>query len=306
MNKHKTLISIALVVIIIIFSVTAKLFPDFVDSFTTAFSKAANANSLERNADNYVVFFDDANGGCSLVCTKDHYFMINSGNKNTAANMINKLKELKITKLDFIIFTNTLSRDCEGLSQITKQIDTDLIFVSGTSRDENNADNDYLNSLISLSEKSKIPVRYLDKKESFSFYDANLTVFPNVNEYKYSSDRSTVIKLAIDRKTILFANKISSDREAEIHEQNITSDIFFLSGGFYSDCITQNFIESVAPETVIFTARNGSDSEVTNKISNRFLEYGARLLKTDIFGSITYYTNKNLFDSTNSRQELLN
>ena len=243
---------------------------------------------FDNNA--YIYFFDVGQGDSSLIVSSKHkeVILIDTGglfaNYYPIENIINFLKSIGITKINYLILTHG-DYDHMGYSSylINNYKVKNVIFNNGTF-------NDLELELIDILNKKNIT--YYQSLEYLNIANSKL-YFLNKEIYNNENDNSSVLYLKLSNYKFIFMGDASIDVENKLIKTYSLNNIDVLKVGHHGSktSSSKDFINYINPKYSIISVGKNNLFGHPNKEVLKVLEQ-SQVFRTDINGSIEFKITK--------------
>ena len=243
---------------------------------------------FDNNA--YIYFFDVGQGDSSLIVSSKHkeVILIDTGglfaNYYPIENIINFLKSIGITKINYLILTHG-DYDHMGYSSylINNYKVKNVIFNNGTF-------NDLELELIDILNKKNIT--YYQSLEYLNIANSKL-YFLNKEIYNNENDNSSVLYLKLSNYKFIFMGDASIDVENKLIKTYSLNNIDVLKVGHHGSktSSSKNFINYINPKYSIISVGKNNLFGHPNKEVLKILEQ-SEIFRTDKNGSIEFKITK--------------
>ncbi len=226
-----------------------------------------------------VYYFNVGQADCTLVINNGQTMLIDGGNEADSENIINYIKKLGISKLDYVIATHPDADHIAGLDKIILAFDIGSIYMPITNK--SNKEMDELNDAI----KGK---NVINPTVSDYFYLGNskCTILNSGDTSKVSENNSSIVlQLDYGETNCLFMG----DAENEVEENITFSDIDILKVSHHgsNDATSLTFLETTKPEySIISVGKDNSHNHPSNETLDKLNEVNSTIYRTDKDGTI--------------------
>jgi competence protein ComEC len=186
--------------------------------------------------------------------------LIDAGNNADGELLVQYIKKLGISKIDYVIGTHAHEDHIGGLDDIIRAFDVDVIYMPAVSEKVSTETYKQVQEAIynKMQEDKTLVVENPKINTTFSIGDAECIVkFVDNNDPENINNSSIVIEMTAEQEKYLFMG--DSEKEVEEGElNNITwDDIDVLKVGHHGSntSTTQKFIDTVLPEIAIISVR---------------------------------------------------
>ena len=231
-----------------------------------------------------IVFFDVGQGDCILVMLPDGKNMIidgaTSGKSETA---INKLKNMGITDIDYVIGTHPHNDHIGGLDNIINKFNVHSVFMPKVQNDTEA----FLSVLEAVLDKG---LNITPAKGGYVLFDYNGLkgefVAPVRDNYSELNNCSAVLRLTFLNKTFLFAGDAEIESERD-QKGDISADVLKVGHHGSDNSTSEEYIKRVKPEyAVVSVGENNPFGHPSYKTLNCLENFGVEIFRTDEQGDI--------------------
>ena len=209
--------------------------------------------------------------------------LIDAGEAYEADNVINYIKNLGISKIDYIVGTHPHTDHIGGLEEVINTFDVGSIYMpKATSTSKT-----YLDLLTTISDKglsvktAKSGVVVLDENDLKLEFIA-----PNSDSYSELNNYSAVLKLTYLDNKFLFMGDAETLSEDEV-TSDVDADVIKVGHHGSDSSSSLEFVKKVSPEyAIIMVGEGNSYNHPYQSIIDRYLSVGANVLRTDLDGNI--------------------
>ena len=284
-NKISGLISVLIILILII---SNQLFGGDLYNFALGFENETSStytsfNIIDENlkiedGKLNVLFIYVGQADCTLI-TKDNYSMlIDSGNSEDGTNIVNFLKQIGITRLDYLVGTHSDEDHIGGASYILQNLEVDKLYMSSIGNGKS-----YYDGTIKKANEKNVDIVYpeLDDKIPFGG-DINIKV-KSAEKYEgiSSNNSSIVLQLTYQNNKFLFMGDCEKESES-IHSWEKV-DVLKVGHHGSNTGSTEEFLNQVKSHYAVIQVGKNNQYRLPNKYVIKRLEtIGANILRTDI------------------------
>ena len=246
-----------------------------------------------------VHFLDVGQGDCALVVSEDGVILIDSSykNSNVTKSIIDYIKKLGISKIDYFVLTHPHADHIGGAPSIINEFEIEKLFmpncVTDTKIFEDTLDA-IENNDVDLIEAVSGEEHCLGEIE-FKILAPNYSVsYNNLNDY------SIVIRLVYGNTSVMFTGDAEKLSESEILSlypaSQLKSDILKVGHHGSSTSSSIEFLRAVSPSVAIISVGEGNSYEHPHDVTLETL-YGLDIpyYRTDNDGTIVFYSDGNVF-----------
>lgn len=215
----------------------------------------------------------------TLVINNGETMLIDGGNEADSPLIIQYIKRLGISKIDYIIATHPDSDHIAGLDKIILAFDVGCVYMPIT-----NKSNKEMNELYNAIEDKTV----IHPTESDYFYLGNskCTILNSGDTSKVSDNNSSIVlQLDYGETNCLFMG----DAESEVEENVTWNDIDILKVSHHGskDATSLTFLEKVKPEySIISVGKDNSHNHPSNETLSNLNAVNSTIYRTDENGTI--------------------
>ncbi len=251
----------------------------------------ASGNAIEGEVT--VHFIDVGQGDCELIRTQSMAILIDSGEKEYYADVIDYIKSQNIERLDYVIVTHPHSDHAGGMSFILDEFDVGTVIMPNIQESVIPTSSTYFRLLTSIKNKN-ITVEYADPGRKYNIDDSSMTVISPVKDYEDLNNYSVAIRFVHGENSFLFTGDIENQAETDILENglDISADVIKVAHHGSSTSSKKSFLNAVSPRYAVIEVGSpnnyGHPDEVTLK---RLTNMDAVIYRTDIYGNIVFVSD---------------
>jgi len=245
--------------------------------------------SIDLSDDLFVHFIDVGYGDSILIESPDgRNMLIDGGDREAGAKVVEYLKKSKIEKLDIVVVTHPHHDHIEGLFKVLENYDIDIIIANeDISKSEN------YSSFFEVVKEQEIESNQAERGDIIDrFKGVKVEIFhPDKLTGNWNND-SLVIKLTYKKVSFLFTADIGQetcDGLAEHYGEELKSNI--LKVPYHGKSGTEKFIRKVSPELAVVSVGPSIWGGPSEEILAEYKNLKIPLLRTDEKGTIVIRTN---------------
>lgn len=235
-----------------------------------------------------VHMIDVGQADCFLLVQDDVTALVDCGTRSTGKDAVDYLKELGITKLDYVIGTHPHDDHMGGMYEIITNFEVGTVVIPDSSDGEITA-NWYIKLMSELSTGNYI-VDYPEKNDIISLGDVTMKVLSaetdvggNTNNY------SIVLKVSFGQMDMIMTGDAETEIEEKILEAGTDIDAEILKIGHHGSdtSSSEEFLDAVSPEYGLISCKIGNKYEHPIKSTMEKLEErNVEVYRTDECGSV--------------------
>lgn len=251
-----------------------------------------NINNENDNLRNMKVHYIDVEEGDSIFIElpNEKTMLIDAGEAVEGKKVINYIKQLGYSNIDYVVGTHPHTDHIGGLAQVINSFSVGKIYMPkaiSTSKT-------YENLLDTISMKG---LKIRTAKAGINIINENNLLIdiiaPNNDSYSDLNNYSVVIKITYKNRKFIFMGDAEMISENEILT-DVTADIVKVGHHGSNTSSGQNFVDRVNAKYAIISV--GSDNNYNHpnmNIVNRWENSGAKVYRTDLSGTIIAITDGN-------------
>ena len=251
-----------------------------------------NINNENDNLRNMKVHYIDVEEGDSIFIElpNEKTMLIDAGEALEGKKVINYIKQLGYSNIDYVVGTHPHADHIGGLAQVINSFSVGKIYMPkaiSTSKT-------YENLLNTISMKG---LKIRTAKAGINIINENNLLIdiiaPNNDSYSDLNNYSVVIKITYKNRKFIFMGDAEMISENEILT-DVTADIVKVGHHGSNTSSGQNFVDRVNAKYAIISV--GSDNNYNHpnmNIVNRWVNSGAKVYRTDLSGTIIAITDGN-------------
>lgn len=229
-----------------------------------------------------VLFLDVGQADCELIIANGNTMLIDAGNGSDGELIVNALKALGISKLDYVIGTHVHEDHIGGMSYIVEEMEIGNFYLPYNTTNTTSYYEKLLNALTS----KKMSINKANVGDVLNLGNAKCEIMAVRNdEPENINEESIVVELTYGTQKFLFMG----DAETSNEKSRIWNDVDVLKVGHHGSntSSSEDFLKQVLPEiAVISVGKNNSYELPKNKIVKRLENLGTTIYRTDNDGTI--------------------
>ena len=245
-----------------------------------------------------VHFIDVGQGDCELIKTQNKAVLIDCGEKEYYADVIDYIKTQKIEYIDYVIVTHPHSDHAGGMSFILDEFDIGTVIMPKIQESVTPTTSTYIRLLKSIENKN-ITVEYAEAGKEYTLDDVKMTLLSPVQDYDDLNNYSVAVKLVHGENSFLFTGDIEKEAENDIIENgyNISADVLKVAHHGSSTSSQKKFINAVSPNYAVIevgspNSYNHPNADTIQRLENKEIT----IYRTDLYGNIVFVSDGKTFD----------
>lgn len=234
-----------------------------------------------------VHYIDVGQADSILIKNGDHSMLIDAGNNEDGAYLVNYFKGLGITSFDYVVATHAHEDHIGGMDDIIENFDIDKFYMPDVITTTRTFE-EMLDALETKNMKYTTP----SIGDKILAGDTNSEVIYVGNDDKNLNNTSIVLKLNYGKTSFLFTGDIEKDVEMKMLDKNLKSDVLKVTHHGSNYGTSKEFLSKVEPIYAIISV--GKDNRYNHPgipTINRLNERKIKTYRTDESGTIIATTD---------------
>lgn len=227
--------------------------------------------------DNYlrVYCLDVGQGDSILVVNNNQTMLIDASTNEMGSTVVQYLKDLGISKIDYLIGTHPHEDHIGGLDNVIRNFEIGKIYMPKKSSNTKTFE-DVLDTVAEKNLKISTP----SIGDVFNVGDANCEIMSIKNDAKDTNECSIVIQMEFDGVKYLF----TGDAEYSVENARAWDEIDVLKVGHHGSksSTTKSFLEQTKPKVALISVgKDNTYGHPTKDVLKRLNDIGSRIYRTD-------------------------
>lgn len=237
--------------------------------------------TIQMAGDYRVVFFNAGRADAALICANGEYWLVDTGTKDGADDLIQTLTDLGVTKLEGIFLTHTHEDHTGGAKKIAKAFPVSMFYrASITTLSDEGKD-----KLTEIASDCGIPETKLNAGDTLDLNGAAVEILgPVAYNADDDNDDSLVFRLTANGHTVLFTGDMQFAEEDTLTGFDLSAEVLKVGNHGNPDATGEEFAASVNPKIAVISTNTLEDTDSANARVLQALS-GADIYVTEQFTS---------------------
>ncbi len=211
-----------------------------------------------------ILFIKAGKADSILVCAGGKNYLIDTGEKESAAAVISALNTMGVDRLDAVFLSHTHGDHIGGFDAVAQNIPIERVYRAEFSENKQ----DGTNKINTLAQKYGIPLSTLSQGDIVLISD--LLLFEVAGPAVYNSvddnDNSLVLRLCCKNTTVLFTGDMQFAEEDSLMKSwpDLSADVIKIGNHGNPDATGEEFIRKVSPSYAVITTERLVDEDSAN------------------------------------------
>ncbi|MCL2577235.1 MAG: MBL fold metallo-hydrolase [Defluviitaleaceae bacterium] len=253
------------------------------------FPELQNKAILSAEGEIIVSFLDIGQGDSIVIRSSEHAVLIDAGEHRNRNVVLDYLKEVGITRLDYVVATHPHSDHIGGLVTVLRDFEIGLVLMPEVTNDSQIFEN-FLDVILNNHIDTHFPV----PGEVFRAGIIELTaVSPPPDGLRGVNNNSLVMRLEHGQTSFLFTGDAETDAEHWIvqNTRNLRSNVLKIGHHGSRTSTSEEFLDAVIPSIAVLQVGNNQWGHPHEEILQRLKSRGISIYRTDELGTIRMITN---------------
>ena len=222
-----------------------------------------------------VYCLDVGQGDSILVVHNNKTMLIDASTNQMGSKVVEYLKNLGITKIDYLIGTHPHEDHIGGLDNVIKNFEIGKFYMP-----KKQANTKTFEDVLDAASSKKLKISSPSIGDKFNVGDAECEVMSIKNEADNLNDCSIVIQMSYDGVKYLF----TGDMESEIESSRTWNEVDILKVGHHGSktSSSKSFLNQTKPKVALISCGTGNDYGHPHDAAVKRLEnIGAKIYRTD-------------------------
>ncbi len=249
MKKKKTYTLIRrLIILLLIFGYY------YIKDNQESYSKPEEKEVIKEVSSNLTIHYIDVGQADSILITNNEYSMlIDAGNNEDGPLLVEYIKDLNISKIDYVVGTHPHEDHIGGLDDIINNLEVKEVYLP-----EAMTTTKTFEDVLDAIELKELSITVPTIGDKFTLGELNFEVIYTGTEEKGLNKASIILKMTFGKHSYLFTGDTTSEIEKTILDKDINIDVLKVAhhGSKYSSC--DDFLKVTTPTYAIISAGEGN------------------------------------------------
>ena len=283
-----------IILVIVLFAVGVCAFLHFtgIYSFDRLLQDMGYEDKPAEQPQTQVSFIDVGQGDCTIVMSEGKTMLVDCGEYDPQNKVVEELRQLGVTKLDYIVVTHPHSDHMGKMADVLKSFDTDKFIMPKVPDNLVPTSVSYEKMLKQIKQKGMKITRAEDTE--FSLGRCTVRIFAPQKKYENLNNYSVLVKITDGENSFLVTGDCEQEEEKEFISRNcdLSSKVLKVAHhGSYTSSSAQ-FLDRVAPRyAVISCGKDNKYGHPHEKTVTRLKKYVNDLYITMNDGTVTFLSD---------------
>lgn len=233
-----------------------------------------------------IYFIDVGQGDSILIKYQDKEMLIDCGKNNQGVKVTELLKDVGVTRLEYLMITHPDSDHLGGCDDVLRAIPTDVVITNGEQHDT-------ISYKEVMDEIDTEQLKVAKEWDDFNLGPVKIDILQSNNYLSDQNQNSIVAKLTFNSFTALLTGDCDDKCEDLLLNKNISAKVLKVAhhGTKYATYI--DFLEKVNPEIAVISVGSNSYGHPASETLGRLSQEGVITYRTDIESDIIVETDGN-------------
>lgn len=230
-----------------------------------------------------VHYLDVGQGDAILLVDRDDTMLIDGGNPENGTAIVNYLKKLGITQLDYVVATHNHNDHAGGLTDVVTNVAVSNLYVTHSEETESSR------NLTEAANNRKVPISTPSPGTTLTFGGSTINFLGPLSVHEDVNNDSLVLKVTHGEHRFLFTGDMAGQAEQELLSQNLDLQADVLKVGHHGSSTSTGyvFLRAVNPRyAVISCGVNNDYGHPHEETLSRLNDIGSTVFRTDLLGTI--------------------
>lgn len=255
----------------------------------------SSQNSISTVEGEFIVHMIDAGqADAFLLIQGEQTALVDCGTRGTGQDVVKYLKELGITKLDYVMGTHPHDDHMGGMYDILCNFDIGTIILPNIKSGQ--VTTIWYLKLMNKIKTEKYHVEYAAKGDIYNIENTKMQIIAAQKDCKNLNNYSIVTKVSFGEIDMIMTGDAETEVEEEILKSGINLDAEILKLGHHGSdtSSSEEFLDAVDPDYGLISCEVGNKYEHPSKsIMDKLKERNIEIYRTDEAGSVVITITSN-------------
>lgn len=251
-------------------------------------AEATRPTTQEVEGELVVHMIDVGQADCFLLVQNEKIALVDCGTRSTGKDAVEYLKELGITKIDYLIGTHPHDDHMGGMYDILVNFEIGTVIIPEVAAGEVTAN--WYAKLMNELQTGEYEIQYVNEGDIFTLEEVTMQVLAAETEVSGNTNNySIVLKVSFGEIDMIMTGDAETEIEKLILESGTDIDAEILKAGHHgSDTSSSDeFLDAITPEYVLISSKVGNKYEHPIKFTmEKFEERDIEVYRTDESGTV--------------------
>lgn len=282
-NLVKTILGIIILVIASLLGI--EIFPQE-SSNNTNESTVEQQQTVEGELQVHMI--DVGQADCFLLVQGNQTALVDCGTRSTGEDAIAYLKEIGITKLDYVFGTHPHDDHMGGMYDVITSLDIGTIVIPKVKSGD--VTSNWYQKLMKEIKDGEYDVKYVKVGDVYELGEADMKVIGPINDPDGElNNYSTVMKVSFGEMDMIMTGDAEKEVERDILEsgENIDAEILKVGHHGSDTSSSKEFVDAISPEYALISCEVGNKHEHPTETTMKLLkESDIEVYRTDESGTV--------------------
>lgn len=222
---------------------------------------ASQSPAPEENGEYWVLFLNAGKADAALICVNGRYWLVDTGTKDGADALIQKLNNLGVTRLEGVFLTHTHDDHAGGAKKIAAALPVSMFYRAAiTTLTDKGKD-----KLSEIAEDCGVPETKLGAGDTLALDGAVVEILgPIAYNEDDDNDNSLVFRLTANGHTVLFTGDMQFAEESTLAELDLSAEVLKVANHGNPDATGEEFAAAVVPAMAVISTDTLEDTDSAN------------------------------------------